>query len=681
MFKASTFEEDLIADDFEAVQLLNSVFNTDDSLQYFEDFAKAVDTKIEIIDMQSKDAVRHSAANAQRAQSVVKNTQNSIEEISKQISALSEQAQQTQDVVSAVCGSMKSYDNAKTNITETITCHKRLQMSFSAVTDLEKMVLQKNYTECARLILALSTLLEYFEKFEPNELLTDILNRYQAQKEILRNAITKEFEDKLFSAVIDSSVGSACDVVDAFGDEFRKSKIDWFCKKYLEPYQKQYSKTPLEDIDKRYKWLKEAIDRYKRDYLRILPVKWRMPYWISYKFCEMTQKHIKTLLSQKKPTLAAFTLGFEKTANMERILSESFAKNIVNEKGETEWQPNDEFIGLIGCAFSNQVDLYLQEVKTSLDRFIVKAKDGTRKLSSIDKETKFLKSGLELVNLINGYIQKCAGFHHSSALYQLFFPVKNSVLSFCTEVYRMKPPNMCTAENITMQCAMANTTEYFMSIISGLEQRVKVNVSDTEKSGIRVDDITDGLNDLLRKQIVELADGFCSDLLGQNGFLFLKSGQWMHLKTDDQERFPSGFVVIINQFLPCVRDGLSETILSIFISQFMKTFVDQYYEMGLAKKFVANAIENFSLGTDTIEKAIINVFQVRKPDVAGIIRHFFEKIRIAIKVSLTPDSNALTSIYTSLAGSGANAKDLGMILNAKGLSSDEINKIIRSLKL
>lgn len=657
----------------DVIDELNDMFPNEQSLEFLSNKIEEVDKRILEIDNDLSEIIRKNSFFGKNSDDIIERSINMISDIEEKFTLLENQSKNTQNVVSDVCGTIQSYDNAKSNISSSITCLKRLQMASEAVNDLEIMTEEMNYLECADRILVLTTLLEYFENFESNELLDDIRRRFENEKIELMTKIQDELKRKLFEPVIDTSIHASCKVVDAFGGTFRDDIIKWFCTEFLKPYEQQFKTTPLDEIDRRFNWLKQSIELFKQDYQKIFPASWRIPYQISINFCEITRIQIKNVIN-KRLTASDFASGFEQTAQMEKALADAFAQNIINEKGESEWVKAKEFIGSIGSSFASFVNLYIQSEQTFINNFIQNAKGKLINTSCIDKDYKILKSAIELVKYMKNSIEKCNGFNSEHALFDLFFVLKEEIVEYTKEIYTLKPSSLKTEPNVAVRCAIVNTTHYLCSIIDGLAKYIQKLVQRDQRPMVKVDDAEDILNDRLRDQLNDITNGFMDDIMGQ-GFELLSNTVWTNIK-EENILFPRLLTEQMNTGLEWLKKSLSNENFNNIRTLFINSLISKFNMCAFNGKLANNTtIEKLQQTSEDLENAVVKGFNVQPESIQHkFIKEQFSSIKSSLRV-LGCLSNTMVEMYLELKKQ-PNKDEFTTLVKMKGVSGSDYTRIL-----
>lgn len=678
----NNFSEKLNDQQFDPIDFLNQVFTTEESLMNLPNFAKQIEQRTLEIDNIIGDNIRKSAKVGEHSKEIVSKSHQIVEDITTRMNNLRTQAADTEHVVENVCGSIKKYDGAKNNLTQSITTLKRLQMASVAVNELEMMSNQNNYGECADRILALSSLMEYFKDFENNQFLNDINTRFERLKRQIHNQLSGEFDKKLFGKIIDPSIASACKAVDAFGETYRNEIIEMFCSRFLDGYEQSFQNSPLTEIDRRYNWLKQRIDYYVLDYAKIFPSAWRVPYNLTLYFCTRTKVQIRDHLARSKPTIKEFQYGFEHTAKFEHVIAETFGHEEINDQGEHVFKPANEFLGIIGVAFAKHTDLYIAGEQAHMRRQVNHARENitNRKSGMIDSENKLLKSGVELVQYIKGSIDKCGGFSVGSALFDLFPVLKDTMLDYIKMIKSIMPTKIQNDENrnkdVRLMCVMSNTAFYFCSIIDGLASRIRKSVSEDQKPLVRVDDTKDSLLDFNKGILVHLVRFLCDETRPTLEIINTGARQ----NTSDKDAKLSQLLANhFNKTFEFLKKWLCEDNFALLRVLFVPEFVNLYFIAIFKGKQPITFIgtELLAKATNLTKLVIMDKLSSGREVTIQLHKQVMEKefdlVTNALKVLASPE-DAMIPIYKELFPKGSKEQFL-LILKAKGLPAQAEQKI------
>lgn len=683
---AEQLESILNSDSFNTIDILNQLFPNEESLESLPQVAQQVNNQIEQIDTKIAENIKRSSYHENKKDldsHIIDNVKKNVVEIRDTIIQLGSQAKETEQVIEDVCGSIKSFDNAKHNLTMSITILKRLQMSQNALRELELMVDQNEFGECADRLLALSSLLEYFLDFHDNDILNDIRSRFTNLRDVIKKKLAQEFNEKLLGERVDSSISPAFKAVDAIGSQYRDKVINDFVKKFLHSYSQTFKKSPLSEIDRRYNWLKQRIDYFNLDYAKVFPPEWRVPYYITKEFCTMTRKDINSLLKKKKPDLSEFRRGFERTSKFEKAIAESFKVEEITETGEHNMKPANEFNGYIGRVFSQHSDLYLEGESKYLKKLCQKAgeqiKNNVKDL--IDNDNKLLRSGIELVQYMKMSIEKCSSFSDGQTIHGLFSALKDAIGFYASEIGKNMPA-LNEENGPVVVSVITNTTYYFFSIIDGLADRIKKAVPEDQRPGILVEDIKDTLSDEIGKQIKKTSKMLCNSTKPK--LEILQKSEWQSCPVSSFT-MPQDIIAILGKYIKIMRQWICDENFSSLRLIFAKEWVNSYYFDALisvstkVKTLSNSGTERITLATEFIQSKLIELLiGVAEPTETKlklhktIILEEFKIVKNSLKILASP-KEVMLPLYFSLFSNPT--KDLFIkIVNKAGVDADaELN--------
>ena len=88
-------------------------------------------------------------------------------------------------------------------------------------------------------------------------------------------------------------LSESCLVVDALAPEIKKQLLDWYCDLQLREYRAIFRPTDevgnLENIARRYAWLKRNCKSYDEEQAGIFPAGWRVSELVCERFCDITK--------------------------------------------------------------------------------------------------------------------------------------------------------------------------------------------------------------------------------------------------------------------------------------------------------------------------------------------------------------------------------------------------------
>lgn len=580
-------DSQLSAQEFDAVSYIDVLLPDEGSLVDLSEVIDTIQSRMKSSTIAIRDAIRIYSTTGNDSEGVLTSTKNLITDLSGRITNIRDQASETETTVTQICKDIKPLDNAKKNLTTTVTVLRRLQMMTTTISKLEVNIDQLNYSECAANILALTTFLDDFQKYETAPQLKPLLSKFYDLKRALRNKINTELETKFYTGTGTTANLAVCAVIDAYGGDFRSSTIEIFCEKFLAPYEDAFRNSGLNEMHSRYQWFKMRIDFFNKQYSCSFPKEWKMPYYLARAFCHKTARHVNSILKlTSQLDVNQYLRAFEVTVKFEQRMSEVFStvKTVfidenaplpnfpetaegIRQKyawlqrrdkhiGEVVKEPAIEFIGTVACAFAPHIDIYLNSERQNLEKIIKDAEN--RPENDIDTTQKIMSSSTTLILSMKSCLDKCAGFNVIESLLDLFKMLKNLLKQYAAMLSRIMPTRIKKDEQYILICCIANTTSLLLSIVDSLSTKVSSLIESYNKTRlltkekeemlstsprkvssmsklpikdvISVDDVNDSVGADLRKQLIQLVDLVikeCETPLSQIG-----TNQWQPSEMD-----------------------------------------------------------------------------------------------------------------------------------------------------
>jgi len=307
-------EDPLDSAGFDVMEHVNSLFPSEESLGDVHDGPLAfriqhIRRQVNSIDSELSKAVQQAAENRRKTQSAISETQTSIRELLKKVQSIKSKAEESEKMVTEICSDIRKLDNAKKNLSESITTLQKLHMLVSGVEQLQKDASTKSYDRAAHLVQALNDL---FQHFEPHLSLTQLKSlkldmekcREELKKHIYHDfrvadpAATMDWEERV------ETLRNACEVINVLGDDERSDFISWVACTQLQAYGAIFApggeKSGIENLERRFEWLKNQLLKYNKHYVRIYPRYWNVAGNVCRQFCELTRKHMTEMLAQSQ---------------------------------------------------------------------------------------------------------------------------------------------------------------------------------------------------------------------------------------------------------------------------------------------------------------------------------------------------------------------------------------------
>lgn len=233
-----------------------------------------------------------------------------VKEISQGINELKLLGKSTETELTAMTSDIKKLDRTKSNLIQSITVLKRLQMLQTAYNQLASLVPRRDYKEISQTIPAIMELMDYFRQFRSISQIAQ-LSKQVAEIETkvveqVRSDFTNALEKPSHSVSDGVSAGTAhlvdgCLVIQSLSLDEKQKLISWYCTIRLKEYRQIFTQGDeagsLENISRRYAYLKRVLKSHEEEEPKFFPKEWKMSIALALRFCDDTRNDLNVTLS------------------------------------------------------------------------------------------------------------------------------------------------------------------------------------------------------------------------------------------------------------------------------------------------------------------------------------------------------------------------------------------------
>lgn len=449
-----------------------------------------IDSKLHRYEIELQRSIRELRATAviskkESATRIVR-VQTELKELFDEVENTQEKANAVESRVSELTKDIRKLDVTKKNLTATMTIIKRLQMLMTAFDQLQKLASGKKYAETASLLSAVIQLMTHFKAYRSIPQIALLSQNVADLQRSLLEKVSADFEH-YFSAGLTtpskSTLAQACELVDVLGDGARDRIIMWYTNSQLREYRSIFrgneEAASLDNISRRYAWLKRIYKTYDDEHATIFPESWKVLGHLMKSSCDSTREDLATVLARARPDIKVLLQALQESLDFEKYLNERAVDGLARLSSDSIRSNSSDAFATEkrsrGIRISEAFEPYLGQFVEVQDQELAKMMAGYRAAQWPGLDEQVLPSSADLFYFYLTTLTQCAQLSNGEPLWQFARVMAKYLNEYAEKILSNKYQNgVVTVEEIIM---VLKTSDYCSATTQQLEERVKASIA------------------------------------------------------------------------------------------------------------------------------------------------------------------------------------------------------------
>lgn len=731
---------------FDVIECINKQFPNEQSLASIEDHIVNIRERIQQHDEEISLAVRGQTIIERDGRDELDKATTIIKELMQRIHDMKSQAKKSEQTVNEITCDIKQLDNAKRNLTSAVTMLNNLHILVESVEKLKEIYNKNEYRQAASILAGIQDVLKQFSNYKHiphiNQLSAEIDRLCESITERINFDFKRLFEVPAAKHSMSKEdiklIAEACLVVSLLGNETQENLIKWYLDLQLTEYnalfqESQTQMSSLNNVDKRYSWLKKHLLEFEEKFGFLFPPPWQMSERMVVKFCELTKSSLSHYMKNHPNELKLDSLMFAmtKTTAFETLLSKRFPGDTIQDE-ESPTSKTHKFDGLVSCCFEPFFNVFTEAQETAIQKLFERFAEDHQKIvkSPSDGPSIVFPSSNKLFQQYKSSLVQCVQFTNKSALLDLHEVFKKYLRDYAFKVLQIHLKNPNSSSNIPLAkissdtansggkmfsvatygaaglihsflrddvgrskiepnqlCSVILTADYCLETTQQLEKKLKERIDPKLAARIDLKPELDIFNDLING---------CIQLLIQNiefgcepGFSTMIKTQWSSVETPvGHSSFVDDIINSLQTQFPIIREHLKDgrkyfvQLCNKFITLFTHKYINNLFKCKLLSQ---GGAEQLLLDTHTLKKFLINL-PCYKSDIKTAPASYtkaaiksMSKAEMILKVVLVPHNivNSFIESYFKLLPE-SNTVEFQRILEVKGVKRNEASQLLEA---
>lgn len=576
--------------DYDPVDHLNAIFSHPSTLSSVSQISYSLHTYEDELDHDIDTLVEEQVTSNTDSVERIQTAKTDLSELFKKIDDVRERAVKTEQAITDMTADIKQLDNAKQNLTLSMTALKRLQMLTTAYDQLQALSRTRQYRECAQLLQAVIQLMAHFKSYRSIDQIA-ILSRNVAdiQRDLLEQ-VCEDFELAFAKGEVAQKRGmlsEACLVADALGEHARLRIVTWYCNTQLREYRQVFRNNEeagsLDNISRRYSWFRRILKIYDEENAAIFPASWRVNETLANIFCEGTRDDFKGILSRSVRSGQAIDVNLllsclQETLEFEHSLERRFAPASRSSTDTLTSTETPAFGQSISTAFEPYLSVWVEAQDKQLAALLPKYRQQPlRPLEEEFNSHSVISSSTELFTFYRHSLAQCAKLSTGGSLAELAKVFAKYLDQYAQQVllnYISERPTAHTPSKVPSiedLVSVLNTADYCYTTCTQLEEKIKGRLDESLKQSVDLQSPADSFMGIASAAVRGLVRQVEINL--EPCWREMRNTPWSKIEAvSDQSSY-------VSEMLSRTKEKASEILQLLHKQQYARAFTDHLVEL------------------------------------------------------------------------------------------------------
>eukprot|EP01063_Lacrimia_lanifica_P036451 TRINITY_DN7237_c0_g1_i2.p1 TRINITY_DN7237_c0_g1~~TRINITY_DN7237_c0_g1_i2.p1 ORF type:complete len:803 (+),score=320.43 TRINITY_DN7237_c0_g1_i2:79-2487(+) len=589
---------------FDPLEYFNRHFSDERSLKGLDAFLTDLDMDIAETTHELRQTFRQQGETTVQAEQNLVEAKSSIKDLFSSVEEIRKMAEESENMVREICTEISSLDNAKKNLTDSITTLKEMRNIARRLEQLEQAT-DSNPCDLGAasegLVSINRTFENCFSKYMHVARVKEISEKVQAAKDSCAVYAMEELGKVDLTAsddLYETTVLDACSIIDCCGESMRKAAVKAFVDRHMDHYTRQFpaqaEESRLEKMERRFAYFRRMLKSYDDGVQMYVPDAWNVTQDLAVEFCLKTLNDVQGQLAADAEADAASRINIEivvrvlqKSMEFEAELTEKMKPvepKAKHGQAPPAARPAVNFRGFITCCFEDTMARYVEHEDERMKAAIAELwNDPEQTTVNDDGQPVTISAAVGVFVYIKESLKKCSAFCKEDMLVKMFGRWSENLVAFAHDLSKLIPENPKgekEAEEELRICAVINSADWCYDTCVKLAEEVQRKVG--EEFEISEDAVAEQFRAVTHKGLIQLITN-CNRKLSVplNDMLNITWGTMCDV--GDQSPYVVNVCSTIasqfTQYANALQPPLFRYLCGKFIDVFVPRYIAQFYRL------------------------------------------------------------------------------------------------------